>query len=111
MPKANATTRDRPSPSVVSTSTAALEVGREAGPDAVIVVLLPDSGRGYLSKLYNDEWMADFGFLRGRGQSAGDLLAAKGGDLPALVHAHPTQNESLGEAHLALAGKPLHAHD
>jgi dihydrolipoamide dehydrogenase len=27
-----------------------------------------------------------------------------------LVHAHPTQNEALGEAHLALAGKPLHAH-
>jgi dihydrolipoamide dehydrogenase len=28
-----------------------------------------------------------------------------------LVHAHPTQNEALGEAHLALAGKPLHAHN
>ena len=37
------------------------------------------------------------------------------GGLPAevaqLVHAHPTQNEALGEAHLALAGKPLHSHD
>ncbi len=32
-------------------------------------------------------------------------------DVAALVHAHPTQNEALGEAHLALAGKPLHAHD
>ncbi|WP_270889075.1 dihydrolipoyl dehydrogenase [Pedococcus sp. 5OH_020] len=31
-------------------------------------------------------------------------------DVANLVHAHPTQNESLGEAHLALAGKPLHAH-
>jgi len=31
-------------------------------------------------------------------------------DLAALVHAHPTQNEALGEAHMALAGKPLHAH-
>jgi dihydrolipoamide dehydrogenase len=31
-------------------------------------------------------------------------------DVAALVHAHPTQNEALGEAHLALAGKPLHAH-
>ena len=28
-----------------------------------------------------------------------------------LIHAHPTQNEALGEAHLALAGKPLHSHD
>ena len=31
-------------------------------------------------------------------------------DVAALIHAHPTQNEALGEAHLALAGKPLHAH-
>ena len=32
-------------------------------------------------------------------------------DVAALVHAHPTQNEALGEAHMALAGKPLHAHN
>ena len=32
-------------------------------------------------------------------------------EVAALIHAHPTQNEALGEAHLALAGKPLHAHD
>ena len=32
-------------------------------------------------------------------------------DVASLIHAHPTQNESLGEAHLALAGKPLHAHN
>ena len=31
-------------------------------------------------------------------------------DVANLIHAHPTQNEALGEAHLALAGKPLHAH-
>jgi dihydrolipoamide dehydrogenase len=31
-------------------------------------------------------------------------------DVAMLVHAHPTQNEAMGEAHLALAGKPLHAH-
>ena len=31
-------------------------------------------------------------------------------DVTPLVHAHPTQNEALGEAHLALAGAPLHAH-
>ena len=31
-------------------------------------------------------------------------------DVAPLIHAHPTQNEALGEAHLALAGKPLHAH-
>ncbi|MFT3871481.1 MAG: dihydrolipoyl dehydrogenase [Nocardioides sp.] len=35
---------------------------------------------------------------------------ARADDVSPLVHAHPTQNEALGEAHLALAGKPLHAH-
>jgi cystathionine beta-synthase len=40
---------------------AALQVAAEAGPEAVVVVLLPDSGKGYLSKIFNDEWMADYG--------------------------------------------------
>lgn len=31
-------------------------------------------------------------------------------DVAALIHAHPTQSEALGEAHLALAGRPLHTH-
>jgi dihydrolipoamide dehydrogenase len=35
---------------------------------------------------------------------------AQAEDVAALVHAHPTQTEAFGEAHLALAGKPLHAH-
>src|SRR5947199_1350428 len=67
---------------------AALEVGRDLGHDDVVVVLIPDSGRGYLSKLYNDEWMADFGFLRSGGQTVGDVLERKAvaGELPALVH-------------------------
>jgi cystathionine beta-synthase len=43
---------------------AALEVARAAGPDDVIVVLLPDGGRGYLSKIFNDQWMARYGFRR-----------------------------------------------
>ena len=42
---------------------AALRVAEHAGPGDVIVVLLPDGGRGYLSKIFNDEWMADYGFL------------------------------------------------
>jgi cystathionine beta-synthase len=57
-----------------------------------VVVLIPDSGRGYLSKLYNDEWMADFGFLRGTGDHVvSDVLGRKRGDLPALVHIHPDE--------------------
>ena len=45
---------------------AALEVAEQAGPDALVVVLLPDGGRGYLSKIFNDEWMSSYGFLRSR---------------------------------------------
>ena len=46
---------------------AALVVGAELGPEHLVVVLLPDSGRGYLSKIFNDEWMTRFGFLREAG--------------------------------------------
>ncbi|MBV9283667.1 MAG: cystathionine beta-synthase [Acidimicrobiia bacterium] len=72
---------------------AALEIGRELTRDDVVVVLIPDSGRGYLSKLYNDEWMDDFGFLRAGGQTVGDVLERKAvaGELPALVHVHPDE--------------------
>ncbi|SOD65240.1 cystathionine beta-synthase [Streptomyces zhaozhouensis] len=76
----------------------ALEVARRLGPDDVVVVLLPDGGRGYLSKIFNDEWMADYGFLEG-GEPAtrvGDVLRAKDGGLPSLVHMHP--EETVGEA-------------
>src|SRR5678816_3747334 len=69
---------------------AALEVARKAGPDDVIVVLLPDGGRGYLSKIFNDDWMADYGFLRTSGTATvGDVLREKSHGLPSLVHAHP----------------------
>jgi cystathionine beta-synthase len=70
---------------------AALEAGRQLGPDDVIVVLLPDSGRGYLSKVYNDEWMADYGFLRAGGETVGEVMARKDADLPLLVHVHPDE--------------------
>jgi dihydrolipoamide dehydrogenase len=53
------------------------------------------------------------------GSRVGELLAegqliynweAYADDVASLIHAHPTQTEAMGEAHLALAGKPLHAH-
>jgi cystathionine beta-synthase len=71
---------------------AALQVARSAGPDDVIVVLLPDGGRGYLSKIFNDDWMADYGFLTAETAEprVGDVLAGKEGALPQFVHAHPT---------------------
>ena len=70
---------------------AALEVARDLGPEEVVVVLLPDSGRGYLSKLYNDAWMADHGFLQAAGPTVGRVLAHKGGAIPPLVHVHPDE--------------------
>ena len=77
---------------------AALRVSATAEPDAVIVVLLPDGGRGYLSKIFNDSWMADYGFLRehATGATVADLLAAREPDLPALVHVHP--DETVAQA-------------
>lgn len=71
---------------------AALRVARDLTEDDVVVVLLPDGGRGYLSKIFNDGWMASYGFLARDGQAtAGEVLRRKGGDLPAMVHTHPKE--------------------
>jgi cystathionine beta-synthase len=74
---------------------AALEYAQDQPEDATIVVLLPDSGRGYLSKLYDDTWMAEHGFVEhatGAG-TAGDVLSTKSEleALPPLVHCHPRE--------------------
>jgi cystathionine beta-synthase len=76
---------------------AALKVAELAGPDALVVVLLPDGGRGYLSKVFNDAWMSSYGFLRSRldgsieQTTVGDVLRHKSGALPDLVHTHPSE--------------------
>ena len=83
---------------------AAVQLARELagtpeGADAVIVVLLPDSGRGYLTKVFNDEWLAQYGFASGHEttvQTVGEVLRGKSGRLPDLVHTHP--NETIAEA-------------
>ena len=68
-----------------------------AARDVVIVVLLPDGGRGYLSKIYSDSWMRSYGFLRDTEQgTVGDVLRGKSGALPDLVHTHP--NETVRDA-------------
>jgi cystathionine beta-synthase len=83
---------------------AALRVARDAQPGDVIVVLLPDGGRGYLSKIFNDEWMADYGFLAAETAEprVADVVERKAGLLPPFVHVHPADNvrtaiESLRE--------------
>jgi cystathionine beta-synthase len=61
------------------------------------VVLLPDSGRGYLTKIFNDDWLAQYGFLPASGEeTVGSVLRRKSGEIPALVHTHP--NETIAEA-------------
>lgn len=76
---------------------AAIQVAEEAGPDALVVVLLPDGGRGYMSKIFNDSWMSSYGFLRqpldqNRPEpTVGDVLRGKSGGLPDLVHTHPSE--------------------
>jgi cystathionine beta-synthase len=76
---------------------AALRAAVGLGADALVVMLLPDGGRGYLSKIFNDQWMADYGFLQSPGQvTVGDVLRQKSGEVPPLVHVHP--NETVREA-------------
>src|SRR5580658_5155873 len=83
---------------------AAVRVAASAAPGDVIVVLLPDGGRGYLAKIFNDEWMADYGFLSSETAEPqiADVLSGKQGGLPPFVHAHPDETvaaaiESLRE--------------
>jgi cystathionine beta-synthase len=72
---------------------AALRVAAICGPDDMIVALLPDGGRGYLGKIFNDEWMADYGFLTTSSAepTAADVLASKARGLPQFVHTHPAE--------------------
>src|SRR4051812_2951729 len=78
----------------------AQELAAAGETDAVVVVLLPDSGRGYLTKVFNDDWLAQYGFpteaLRDQTQTVGEVLRGKDGRLPDLVHTHP--NETIAEA-------------
>ncbi|WP_166876005.1 MULTISPECIES: cystathionine beta-synthase [unclassified Salinibacterium] len=69
----------------------ALKAAEKLGPDDIIVVLLPDGGRGYLGKIFNDKWMQSYGFSApSEDRTVGDVLSAKTGKLPDLVHAHPS---------------------
>jgi cystathionine beta-synthase len=77
---------------------AALAVARDHGPDTTIVVLLPDTGRGYLSKVFSDAWMRQYGFIEAPETITVDhVLAAKGRALPPLitVHAHDKVRQAV----------------
>jgi cystathionine beta-synthase len=81
---------------------AALVVARDYGPDATIVVLLPDTGRQYLSKVYSDGWMRQYGFLEEpEAITVEQVLAGKGGTLPPLitVRAHDKVRQAVDLLH------------
>jgi cystathionine beta-synthase len=77
---------------------AALQVARELDETAHVVVLLPDTGRGYLSKIFSDSWMLQYGMLdRPDVIRVEEVLAAKEGDLPPLitVNAHAKVRQAV----------------
>jgi cystathionine beta-synthase len=84
---------------------AALEVARGiSDPNAMVAVILPDGGRGYLSKIFSDEWMAQYGFLdRSEDRTVGDVLRAKtaAGEIPPFVVVQTTHKvkDAIGLLH------------
>ena len=68
---------------------AALELAETLTEDDLVVVLIPDSGRGYLSKIFDKDWMAKMGFTRDEGVVVGDLLDTKETEVPPLVYVNP----------------------
>ena len=76
---------------------AAARVAARATPQDLVVVILPDGGRGYLSKVFDDDWMRGFGFLRApSGVTVREVMAARDRRLPDLIHVHP--NEAIRDA-------------
>jgi cystathionine beta-synthase len=84
---------------------AALEVARGiSDPSAMVAVILPDGGRGYLSKIFSDEWMSQYGFLdRSEDRTVGDVLRAKtaAGEIPQFVVVQTTHKvkDAIGLLH------------
>ena len=71
-----------------STVWAAVQLAERLGPDATVLAMLPDSGRSYMSKFFDDNWMLEHGFVerQAAAPSVEEVMHAKhGGDLPALV--------------------------
>jgi cystathionine beta-synthase len=77
---------------------AAIDVARELGPEDVVVVILPDTGRNYLSKLYSDSWLLQYGLTdRPEVVRVEEVLQAKHGEVPSLVtvNAHDKLRQAI----------------
>jgi cystathionine beta-synthase len=75
---------------------AAIKVAKAADDDAVVVVFNPDSGRGYLSTVFNENWMTNFGFLKECDKCVGAVLDTRNASIDNLLYVNPTQ--SVAEA-------------
>ena len=71
---------------------AACELAKDLTEEDLVVVVIPDSGRGYLSTVFNSQWMSTMGFSVEEGITVSDLLARRDSDLPDLVYLQPTQS-------------------
>ena len=79
---------------------AALQVAKDLTANDLVVAIVPDSGRGYLSKVFDDAWMATMGFSRADGTVIGDLLTARDDELPELIYVSP--EDSVRDAALLM---------
>lgn len=70
---------------------AAIQVAKQAGPDDLVVVFNPDSGRGYLSRVFDDEWMATYGFTKECELCVGAVLEARNPSLDSLLYVNPEE--------------------
>jgi len=80
---------------------AMLEIAKRLGVGATIVTLIPDSGRGYLSKLYDDNWLMEHGFLERDAQAPTieEVLAFKRGEEPGIPELVTVEShQKVGEA-------------
>lgn len=77
---------------------AALRYARNLGPERYVVVILPDSGSRYLTKVFDDEWMREMGFLESAWaeRRANDVLAAKASSALHIARATDRMNEVVG---------------
>jgi cystathionine beta-synthase len=73
---------------------AAIKIAKQADPDDIVVVFNPDSGRGYLSRVFDDAWMANFGFLKECEQCVGMVLDARNASIENLLYVNPGQSVS-----------------
>ena len=76
---------------------AALKVARKLKKNQTIVVILPDTGRNYLNKIYSDEWMTENGFLEGTGEEIAvrDVLRTKPRKIKTIISVDPEDDLSI----------------